>query len=79
LLAGAGGEYSGISARPRGYLHEKTVQVLASVLEFGNAPEGAADAAYLLPRTRNRVARVTEGSFPDSVVEDLRRLGQPDR
>jgi gamma-glutamyltranspeptidase/glutathione hydrolase len=61
-------------------LHEKTVQVLLSILEFGLDPQEAVDAPYLLPRSWEKdgpVVRVIEDTFDGKVLDGLRTFGQP--
>jgi gamma-glutamyltranspeptidase/glutathione hydrolase len=67
-------------------LHEKTVQVLLNVLEFGMDAQAAVDAPYVLPRVWKKgrwwedsgpVARVIEGAFDAKVIDGLRARGQP--
>ncbi len=60
-------------------LHQRNVQVLANIFEFGRDAQSAVDApALLAPEwSGNRsVARIGEGSFDKVVVEGVRRLGQ---
>jgi gamma-glutamyltranspeptidase / glutathione hydrolase len=61
-------------------LHEKTVQVLLNLLEFGLGPQEAVDAPYLLPRSWEKdgpVVRVIEDTFDGKVLDGLRANGQP--
>jgi gamma-glutamyltranspeptidase / glutathione hydrolase len=61
-------------------LHEKTVQVLLNILEFGMDPQDAIEAPYLLPRkqgAKGPVARVIEGTFDMKLIDKLQTLGQP--
>src|SRR5262249_30696266 len=61
-------------------LHEKTVQVLLNILEFGLNPQEAVDAPYLLPRSWEKdgpVIRVIEETFDAKVLDGLRAFGQP--
>src|SRR5262245_44128819 len=61
-------------------LHEKTVQVLLNLFEFGMDPQEAVDAPYLLPRkpsNQGPVARVIEGTFDKTLIDKLQALGQP--
>jgi gamma-glutamyltranspeptidase/glutathione hydrolase len=63
-------------------LHEKTIQVLFNVLQFGMDAQSAIDAPYLLPREQGSdgpVARLIEGTFDKRLVDDLQALGQPVR
>jgi gamma-glutamyltranspeptidase/glutathione hydrolase len=62
-----------------GGLHQRNIQVLAGVLEFGLDAQAAADApAYLLPEWSGSkcVAQVPANAFDAKVVEGVRSLGQ---
>jgi gamma-glutamyltranspeptidase/glutathione hydrolase len=61
-------------------LHEKTVQVLLNILEFGMDPQEAVDAPYVLPMKRDKkgpMARLIEGTFDQKLIDELQALGQP--
>jgi gamma-glutamyltranspeptidase / glutathione hydrolase len=63
-----------------GGLHQRNVQVLANILEFGMNAQSAVDApAFLLQEwTKNRaVAQVPRGVFDPKVLDEIRALGQP--
>jgi gamma-glutamyltranspeptidase / glutathione hydrolase len=60
-------------------LHEKTVQVLLNILEFGIDPQEAVDAPYVLPMKRDEkgpMARLIEGTFDQKLIDELQALGQ---
>src|SRR5262249_28776115 len=62
-----------------GGLHQRNIQVLAGVLEFGLDAQAAVGArAFLLPDWENAkgVARVAAGSFDAKVLAGVRSLGQ---
>jgi gamma-glutamyltranspeptidase/glutathione hydrolase len=62
-----------------GGLHQRNIQVLANILEFGmNAQAAVLAPAFLLPdgTGRGSSARVTEGAFDKKVVDGVRALGQ---
>jgi gamma-glutamyltranspeptidase/glutathione hydrolase len=62
-----------------GGLHQRNVQVLANVLEFGMDAQSAVDApALLLPEwTEARaVAQVRDGAFDPKLLDEVRALGQ---
>jgi gamma-glutamyltranspeptidase / glutathione hydrolase len=63
-----------------GGLHQRNIQVLAGVLEFGLDAQAAVDApAFLLPDWTGgkTVAQVPAGAFDARVLEGVRALGQP--
>jgi gamma-glutamyltranspeptidase / glutathione hydrolase len=63
-----------------GGLHQRNVQVLANILEFGMNAQSAVDApTFLLQEwTKNRaVAQVPRGAFDPKVLDEVRALGQP--
>jgi gamma-glutamyltranspeptidase/glutathione hydrolase len=63
-----------------GGLHQRNVQVLANILEFGMNAQSAVDAPpFLLQEwTQNRaVAQVPRGAFDPKVLDEVRALGQP--
>jgi len=60
-------------------IHQKNVQVLANVLEFGMDAQAAVDApAFLLPDWSGTkpVAQAGEGSFDKTVLDGVTKLGQ---
>jgi gamma-glutamyltranspeptidase/glutathione hydrolase len=62
-----------------GGIHQRNIQVLANVLAFGMNAQQALDApAFLLPDwSGNRpIAQVGEGSFEQTLLDGVRRLGQ---
>ncbi len=62
-----------------GGLHQKTLQVLTSVLDFGMDPEAAVEQpAFLLPAfsAGPPVAQVERGQFDGKLLEAARALGQ---
>jgi len=63
-----------------GGLHQKTLQVLANVLDFGNDPQAAVEQpAFLMPDFAGAgppVARVEKRAFDDKLLEATRALGQ---
>ncbi len=62
-----------------GGIHQRNVQVLANILEFGMGAQAAVNSpAYVLPDwSENRaVARVGEGTFDKTVLDGVRALGQ---
>jgi gamma-glutamyltranspeptidase/glutathione hydrolase len=62
-----------------GGLHQRNVQVLAGILEFGmNAQESVDAPSMLLPAWdgRRSIGRVSRGGFDDKVLEGVRLLGQ---
>ena len=62
-----------------GGLHQRNIQVLAGVLEFGLDAQAAVDApAFLAPdwSASKPVARVSAGSFDAEVLGGVRALGQ---
>lgn len=63
-----------------GGLHQKTLQILSSVLDFGQDAQAAVDApAFLLPnyQTMPPTGQVEQGGFSDKQLEAVRELGQP--
>ncbi len=62
-----------------GGIHQRNLQVLAGILEFGMDAQSAVDSpALLLPAwegTRS-IARVSKGAFDSKVLEGVRLLGQ---
>jgi gamma-glutamyltranspeptidase len=80
LAEGKQGMVVGLSSRRAGGLHQRNVQVLANILEFGMNAQSAVDApAFLLQEwTKNRaVAQVPRGAFDPKVLDEVRALGQP--
>jgi gamma-glutamyltranspeptidase/glutathione hydrolase len=62
-----------------GGLHQRTIQVLAGVLEFGQTAQAAVDApAFLIPdwTDAKSVAQVPAKSFDTKVLDGVRSLGQ---
>jgi len=62
-----------------GGLHQRNVQILAGILEFGLDAQSAVDApSLLLPEwNENRsIAKVSKGAFDRKVLEGVRMLGQ---
>jgi gamma-glutamyltranspeptidase/glutathione hydrolase len=60
-------------------LHQKNIQALAGVLEFGLDAQAAVDApAFLLPQAdgARSVARVRQGAFDKKVLDAVRERGQ---
>ncbi len=60
-------------------LHQRNLQILANILEFGMDAQSAVDApAFLAPdwSQEKSVARVGDGSFDKRVLEGVRQLGQ---
>ena len=65
-----------------GGLHEKTLQVLSSVLDFDMDPQAAVERpAFLLPAfsAGPPVAQVERGKFDGKLLDAVRALGQPVR
>jgi gamma-glutamyltranspeptidase/glutathione hydrolase len=63
-----------------GGLHQRNIQVLANILEFGMNAQSAVDApAFLLQEwTKDRVvAQVPRGGFDPKVLDEVIALGQP--
>jgi gamma-glutamyltranspeptidase / glutathione hydrolase len=68
-----------VSSAIGGGIHQRNVQVLANVLEFGMDAQAAVDApAFLLPEwsITKSVAQVGEGSFDKTLLDGVRGLGQ---
>ena len=62
-----------------GGLHQRNVQVLAGILEFGLDAQASVDApSLLLPAWKGTkcIARVSEGAIDKKVLEGVRLLGQ---
>ena len=62
-----------------GGLHQRNIQVLAGILEFGSSAQAAVDApAFLSPdwTGSSSVAQVPEGSFDAKVLLGVKALGQ---
>ena len=81
VLGGEGKPVLGSSAIGGG-LHQKTLQVLSSVLDFGIDPQVAVEQpAFLLPDASadQLVAQVDRSSFDGKLLDAVRRLGQPIR
>lgn len=60
-------------------LHQRTLQILSSILDFGMAPQAAAEQpAFLLPvfGIGASTAQVEKGQFDAAVLEGVRALGQ---
>ena len=62
-----------------GGLHQRNVQALAGILEFGMDAQASVDApSLLLPESSETrsIARVSQGAFDRKVLEGVRMLGQ---
>src|SRR5262249_25012482 len=60
-------------------MHQRKMQVLAGILEFGQDAPTAVDApALLLPTSKGdqSIARVSQGGFDSKILEGVRLLGQ---
>jgi gamma-glutamyltranspeptidase len=79
LILTRGGKPVLASSAIGGGLHQRNVQVLASILEFDMEAQAAVNApAFLLPEwsAAKCVAQVGEGSFDAGMLDGVRRLGQ---